>query len=386
MKKVLFSCQNAQELEDLILVATELKHKHNVTPVLYDVSRLMGKEFEDGLVKSFPVRYTGIRLFKESFKDLSALKKLTLSFVNALNLIRICLKERCSICVIGVPLLVYRLMGGLALGRLTTISYIRGIVAYSGDETSLSSKVYLRLRRLAKIRILNRVISDYFADIVVCIGRVTKDFIGSRGVREGDIKVIGSVFCDSRLEACKQPSVNQGVGKELVYLSSAFAAHGYEESQYAQTHLVLGILRFLNSKYSSDQFKFIVRKHPRESSSFYEEFQREGGLVDDAAGDASQSYSSDALFLSTLSTLIFELAYLGEKTALISNDFFVSEHGEWYAALGAKPVVEWEKLLDEHLSGGQTSRIQGFELDNIISTQHKGRVVSDFSNLILGAF
>ncbi len=382
MRKIVFSCQNNQELEDLSLVAVDLKANHNAIPVLYDVSGLMGEDFDPAVVGRFSIHYSGVEVFKKKFNELSAGKKLLVSLVNALNLLRVCLKERSRVCIIGVPLLVYRLASFLGLGQLTMISYIRGIIAQSGDETSLSSKLYRRFGWLC-VGPLKRIVSDYYADKVICIGRVTHDFVTSRRVPERNVKVVGSVYCDSRLEVGTGEKICKAEKKEIIFLSSAFAAHGYIDSQSAQTKLALNILEYLNSNFSPDEFRFVVRKHPRESADNYQEVERLGGVIDSGGLDAIVSYAANACFLSPVSTLLFELAYLGRSVALVADEHFLSRHAEWYSRLNASPMVDWRVLVLNIMRVDEAGKVYGFELNDIIDTKNKGRVVAEFSKLVM---
>lgn len=378
--KVLFSCQNSQELEDLSLVAQQLV-KDGIVPILYDLSKISGAKFQEEMVCRFPVVYPGIALFSDGFGNLSIGKKIITALLNAVNLVRLCVVLRCSVCVIGVPLLIYRLAGFLGFGRVRFISYIRGIIAQSGSETSLSSKVFGRVGWLC-IGPLKCVVSDYYADCVVCIGEVTRRFVEGRRVPAGNIKVLGSIYCDSRYLSVNNSVAFHGGRREFVFLSSAFAAHGYMDSQASQSELIVEILTYLKDNFSSEDFSFVVRKHPRERIEDYGYLLEMGAVVDDSGGDAFRSYSESACFISPISTLLFELAYLGRTAVLVSNPHFLEKHAEWYEKIDARPIVQWGEVVGSLMGHDDSTRIYGFDLDEVISTEHKGRVVERFSSLV----
>lgn len=379
--KVLFSCQNSQELEDLSLVAERLR-RDGFIPVLYDLSKVSGDDFRKEVVDTFPVVCQGISLFSESFRDLSVGKKVVVALVNAINLVRICVVLRCSTCVIGVPLLIYRLAGFLGFGRIRFVSYIRGIIAQSGDDTSSSSKIFRRISWLC-VGPLRRVVSDYYADCVVCIGEVTRRFVEERRVPKENVKVLGSIYCDSRF-LCDDEGQSRKGRREFVFLSSAFSAHGYQDSQISQSELIVNIFTYLKDNYSAEDFDFVVRKHPRERVEDYRGILEKGVRVDDSGGDAVRCYSKSACFISPISTLLFELAYLGRAAVLVSNSHFLARHAEWYEKINARPVVDWEGMLEYLMRHDPCPQAYGFDLDEVISTKNKGSVIESFSFLIAG--
>lgn len=380
MKKVFFSCQNAQELDDISLVALELKKKYGICPILYDISNVTGGKFSVHSVARFSGRYEGFRIFKREFKFLSPFQRMFVSFVNALWMLYLCYKNNVSVCVIGVPLLVYRFAGFFSFNHVRIVSYVRSVVVCSDNETSFSSNAYHRLRWICRGH-LSRVISDYYADLVLCVGESTKKFIISRGVPESKIKVIGSIFCDTKFIQGQSVFKASDFSSTIVFISSAFSVHGYVDSQSEQTKFIQDIGEYLRSTYSNYEYNFIVRMHPRESEEVYHFLDANSGICVDSSGcDAVNGYSEGALFLSPISTLLFELGYLGKFVALISNEFFLKKHAAWYSSLGIKPVIDWQNLISNYMSGRFARNYKNF--DGIISVQRRGRVVSDFSKIV----
>lgn len=382
MSHVIFSCQNNQELVDLSLIASKMKSEIGVIPILYNLHALTGYELDDDIVSKFEKQYDGINFFNKKFYELNPLYKIILSVVNALNMLRVIKREKVKLSIIGVPLLTFRILSLLSFGRIKQVSYIRGVIVKSGKNTSLSSKINYYFCFLSKCDFFNKLISDYYSNLVVCIGGATADFIKSRGVPEANICVIGSVYCDS----INEKRILQHKGKEIVYISSAFSLHGYSDTQYQQQELVIGIQSFIERKYG-DQIKFKVRVHPRESIDDYAKFIGRGGIVDTSENLKFDSYQKDnTLFLSTVSTLLFEVAYLGYKVEFISNEHFNSIFNDWYAALNVNPISNWESLIEHFVDSCNDNACASKKYDNVITDLNKGKVIDSIIKEISSRF
>src|SRR5690606_3016142 len=114
--------------------------------------------------------------------------------------------------------------------------------------------------------------------------------------------------------------------KVVVFVSSAFAAHGYADAQAAQTELI----RILRNEAVGARGGFIIRKHPREDDGIYSCHEDLIGIVDSSGCNPLTGYPRDSLFISTTSTLIFEMAYAGRCSRIVANDFFMQRFFRWY--------------------------------------------------------
>jgi hypothetical protein len=384
MRSVVFSCHNNQELIDLSEALVSLKEEGVEDIVFFDLSSFYGEYLDPELLNRFSKRHKAILSRRGRFKNMGAAGKLFFSILFAFQLLFVCRKYKSSTVVVGVPMLVYRLAGLFSFGRLFVMSYLRGIIIESPKEVSVSSRLYFILKKVALGR-AGRVISDYYADRVICIGDTTKDFVIGRSVPEANVVVLGSIYCDQRYSATlKLGSVHAKPVRQVVFISSALAAHGYVESQKSQTELIKAIYEAVCSCSGSFDVKFIVRQHPREDSAIYSEILEMGIDVDNSGLDSTVIYDSGTLFVSPLSTLLFELAYLGRRAMLVSNEALFTTHSAWYRGIKAEPVLKFEQGMHEYLCGGRVGYL-GFDLSQIISTKHRGDVMAFFKDHIIEA-
>lgn len=367
MNNFIVSCENDQELSDLTKVACRLSEK-NFNACFFDISPMLGVKSSSTLDRGcYYSVFKSFGLKGKKFKELSALSKLIVSLANAFVLVFLYYRNRAGFVLIGTPLLVYRLARIITFGNLKTVSVIRGLVAHSEEATSISSKVFMRLGRLGQARFFRSIFSDYYSHLVFCTGRITRDFLLTRGVPEKNLRVLGSIYCDSLGggEARSMPSAR----KLVVFVSSAFAFHGYEDAQKAQTEL----LRRAQKLSRDVGVSFLVRKHPRESVDIYSSEPDLLGCVDISNCDPLVGYPVDTLFISTTSTLIFELAYAGRKACIIADDFFLNRFLPWYKAVGISPIIQWDSLLNDYSRWGASNSIQ--DLSGVICIENKGFVL-----------
>lgn len=372
----MFSCENTQEFYDLNLLMSELYHEHKSRIIYFNLSKTTGVPTkENGSGDYWTKEYNSIRVFNNDLKQLSPLKKLITSLINALYLFYICIVNKVDRVVVGVPLLSFRMFRLLSTRRIKLISLIRSVIAQSEKNTSLSSKIFLKYGSINRFGWIKRLLSDYYADKVICVGETTRLFLLSRSVPDNNIKVIGSVYCDSKAEC-----INVTGEKIIVFISSAFEWHGDSEAQYAQTELIRNINNYLSVKYRGRAYKFFIRPHPREAGGTY---TKESDLVSfiDYRNDPISDYPSNTLYISVVSNMIFELNALGRQSRLISNEYFLEHLSRWCAAIGISPIVNWERVLDDYLLDNLKSEQKC--LDNVISKKYAGFVVSEISNEIL---
>ena len=365
MPRFILSCENKQELVDLIAIAQALRDTQGHDVEYFDITPLLaGGKGEWVDTPLFKRQWCAKAIQGQAFKEMPAGLKLLTSLINASYLVFLYYSRRADFLLVGTPLLTYRLARMLTFGNLRLVTYIRGIIAYSDENTSVSSRIFTRFSKLMRLRAFASIVSDYYSDFVICTGEVTARFIGSRGVPTENIHVAGSVYCDSLTgdEGHKDK-------KTVVFVSSAFTFHGYHDAQQAQTAMIRSISEHLAAQHP--QVGFVVRIHPREGLSCYDNGLAQ--FLDAAVGDPLTSYPSNALFISPISTLIFEMAYADRQSYLVADPFFVRRFNTWYKAVGVVPILDWRILIDNYVNGNAEQR-QDFT--NCISTRHKGNVVA----------
>lgn len=368
-KGFVFSCENDQEFTDLDKIAKKLT-AHGFNAAFFDVSPLLGRG--DWGAVSYKT-YKGVGIGK-NFKLLSAPSKMLLALVNALLLVRLYYKAKAGFLLIGTPLLVYRLARIITFGNLKTVSVIRGVIAHSEEGTSLSSKVFMRSGKLGRSRFFRSILSDYYSDLVLCTGEVTRNFLLSRGVPLENIKVVGSIYCDSLLEKKKPLAPEYPL---VVFVSSSFAFHGYFDAQAAQLKLIEDIKGAAHEA----GLDFIIRKHPRDSIEYYLPNPDLLQCIDQSGCDPLLGYPSRALFMSTASTLIFEMAYAGRNTCFVADEFFQNRFSPWYKAVGVSPAFDIRLVIDNYLEGGADHNKDCS--DKVISHDFKGGVLAQCVKEIL---
>lgn len=371
IKKFIVSCENSQELDDLRRLSAELEGR-GYKAQYFDIAPMLGSPSLVSQSK-FSTTFSGFGLSRQ-FKKLSVLAKLFIATINALLLVSVYYKSRSRFVLIGTPLLVYRVARIITFGHLKTVSLIRGVIAHSEASTSVSSRVFMKFGFLARSRALKSLLSDYDSSLVLCTGAVTRDFLFSRGVSKENIDVVGSVYCDSLDMSKSQKATVEPV---MVFVSSSFAFHGYDDAQSRQTELIAK----LKAVAERNGIKFIVRKHPRESIEFYNGESGLQGCIDDSISDPISSYPENTLFISTASTLIFEMAYAGRNASFVADDFFARRFAAWYSAVGMDPCRDLDRLASLYRQGERCN--VGGDLARVLELKYKGRVVSQSVTKIL---
>lgn len=366
MNRFIVSCENGQELSDLLEIAKSLED-YDFEAIYFDASSYLGVDKITSELACFSEVYASFSFFGKRFKSLSPWSKLFIAFLNSLKLIFLYYKYGVKFVLVGTPLLVYRLARILTFGNLKVVSLIRGVLVHSEKDTSLSSKVFMKLGWIGRSSILRAVISDYYSSLVFCTGKVSRDFLVGRGVPPENIRISGSIYCDSLVDDVERNLIGP---KVVVFVSSAFAAHGYADAQAAQTELI----RILRNEAAGARGGFIIRKHPREDEEIYSCHEDLIGIVDSSGCNPLTGYPCDSLFISTTSTLIFEMAYAGRRSRIVANDFFMQRFFRWYQGVGVDPVLDYKNLIRSYFRG---SEMNAQDLTGVISVEHQG-AVADF--------
>jgi hypothetical protein len=369
-----------QELDDLLVVAKEIKLRKGVV-VFFDISSVTGMCLSSSIQGQFDQVFVANNIYHSPFYKLTPIQKIIVSVENAFLLKSIMRRVNAARCITGVPLLVFRIARLVCGSNVFFISYIRGIIAKSTEKTSLSSGLYLKVRKLFGVRVAS-FFSDYSSDKVLCIGDVTRRFVIERSVPDKQVVTIGSIYCDS-ISLVPSRSLPEGKTKQIVFISSAFSFHGYHESQKAQFSLIGDVMRSIERVDANGAVDFVVRVHPREDLSSYKILKESNIRIDSDQKNPFVAYDDDALFVSPLSTLLFELAYIGKRTRLIASDYFLDSHSDWYRSLSVVPETDIDRVVTSYVSHSHSEYQIEFDLEQIISLKNKGRVLAEFLREVL---
>lgn len=363
--KAIITCENKQELDDLLYLIE--KSAGEIDPIYFDMSKTLGTSKLEGSER-VGTTIESLNPFSEKFKNLSPLKKIITSLINAILLAIIYKKYKSDVLISGTPLLTIRMAKIITLGKIKTAVIIRGIIAHSSNETSTSSNFFLKTKKFARTKIAKIIISDYYGDIVFCTGEVTKNFIKSRLVPEENIVVAGSLYCDRQPTAANKNNTE----KLIVFIPSALSFHGYHDAQQLQTKLIEDILQEFKSA-TQGLCKIQIRKHPRENIEIY---QSNPILIDhlDCTLPPINSYPENTLFISPISTLAFELAYQKKNSHIVTTAELQDKFCDWYSSMGVQNKFNWKELIEKYLNGEHIAPMR--EIEEIISTENRGMVAN----------
>jgi len=363
--KAIIACENKQELDDLIYLIK--KSSGEINPTYFDMSQLLGTPKLEGS-EFFTKNKKSINIFGDKFKNLSPLKKILSSIVNGVILAVEYKKTRSDILITGTPLLTLRVARIISFGKIKTAVLIRGVIAYSSSETSLSSMIFLKIKNLAKIGAIQRIVSDYYGDLVFCTGEITKNFIMSRLVPEENLIVAGSLYCD-RQDESQHPTRKEG--KCIVFISSALEFHGYRDAQDIQTKMIEELITEVEKIDPKKTCTIQVRKHPRENIEIYKKNKLIASHLDESLPPTSE-YPEDTLFISPISTLAFELAYQKRNSQILTTPELQDKFSEWYASMGIENKFNWREVIKQHINNERIRPMD--ESERVISTKFRGAV------------
>lgn len=381
MHSVIVACENAQEFSDLCDIARKLKRDGRTEVIFFDMAPVYGGKGFLHDAGCFDAVIRAKRVPGRPFGASSPIRKIVVASINAAWLAYHARKRHAGVVLTGVPLLIFRLARMLSFGGFRHVSYIRSIIADSGAATSVSSRVHLATKGIARSGTLRRILSDYVADTFLCVGETTRGFLLARGAPETSVVVVGSVSCDRMIDDMKQAPSPEPGSPVVVFITSAFLWHGNPTGHAAQLELLselAGLIAEKNATATGDRIRLIVRVHPRDDAAAYDSLATRFGCIEfDRFGpDFFARYPRGSIFLSAVSTLTVELARAGVDSRFVANAATLGQFGAWYEKneITPAPLAEIAAALSqpERLHAARPSE----QYANVIASV-RNRVVSE---------
>lgn len=337
-KRIIVSCENEQELQDLISVVSCLKSLTPTKTYYIDIINIAGGETTTAL-ECLPfdtiIRPNHKILFW--YKSPSKIKKIIGVIALSIYFQRISNKTQAKSIITGVPLVFFRSLTFRRNRTIKLFSIIRSIILISNRNTSLSSYIYWFIKKLNLRRGVENFFIDYNADHLFCIGQSTKDFLIHRGINPKKITISGSLYCQrlsNLFYKTKTPAISNK--KTIVFFTAAFLWHGDNKSHPYQLDLIKEIQQLIVEYNSNNKeniiIEFVLRKHPRDLSDY--------NSVESTSEKEYffTNYPQDTLYLSVISTLSLELSSIGLNCLFISSPYFQNKYNEWYKIQNIKPI------------------------------------------------
>ncbi|QBR74984.1 hypothetical protein [Microbacterium sediminis] len=242
----------------------------------------------------------------------------------------------------GFSMMKHRLAAWLT--RVPHAAYIRGVVFDPEVVVGISDKLrFGALRRLVP----RRIVATYWADAVLTIGELNRQFLRGRGLSDQAIHVVGPVWLDGSSSAERAGDAGDRGNRGTAYfVTGAWEAHGRSEEHEAQ----LRITRRLAGEWRGTK-RFALRVHPRDNYPYETDpaFARVE-LNRDLPGDFLTSLTADDVLITPLSTLAFEALHLGRTVVFYADPVATKAYFHMYERLGIDA-----RSIDEILDGDLSS-------------------------------
>lgn len=332
MKRIIVSCENAQELTTLNLIVSKLQ---DVDVVYFDTVSL----YEVDLLDRYPVGsrvQKCRRIFNKCLARINIFGKAVENFYVSWQLFNLIRREGCYTLVVGVPLFSHRIIKFIFREKLLLVTFLRSVIVGSEVESEFG------LRWSINNFFRKKGLIGYVSDICFCSGGVTERFMLSQGC--ANVHVVGPFDADLNMYNSKDNDFSLDSMKAVVFVTGAFSWHGDDSGHDSQIACLGDIERYCNF----NKVKLYVLSHPRSSQDEY----ACGEEVDVVSGGLStclslqEKYEGSVLFVSMFSTLSFELSYLGCFSYLVSTKDLYSKYGFWYDRVGVMPAFSFESIDD----------------------------------------
>lgn len=333
--RILVACENLQELEDLRLLAQDLKQKTAAEvyffalPLLYGASESAQFEGFDKLI--YPL---GSR--RGNVKFLPLAHKIYLGLMNALYLISLFYRHKIDLCLTGVPLMYTKIARVLSYKTLF-VAYVRSLLADDEHPTSSSEKIWYRLKLMPGHQLF-AALAPYQADYVLTIGERNKKTLVKKGLKPEQIFITGPLAVD-QIKVLAQRDLE---GNEIVFLMQAFNWHNDQASAQAQ-HAFL--LELVDRVRSHKGLWLRIRPHPRDLASLDSSLFQENILLDTSGTDFLQTLTDRSLVVSAVSTLNFEADYLGFAHCFFAMGAIQKRFASWYDSLAIQPLGSVDEVI-----------------------------------------
>lgn len=354
VKNVIVSCENAQELCSLIGILKGV----NARFFYFDVAGFYSS-VNVALPKSWTV-FRARQVFEGKFSELGLFKKYMNYIGFAVQLLLLIFRLRPVLLVVGVPLIFFRLQRFFSGGRVKVISVLRSVVFGSPPDARLSNFKRL-LMRLGLV--------GYSADVALCVGESTARFARSQSFDE--VLSVGPFDADAYLS--KHPACGYtypGDYDVLVFIGAAYSWHGDSDSELQQSVC----LSDLKAHCACLGKRFIYLEHPRGNladEASHEIDVMRGGMP--ACLDLIEAHKGRVYFVSMLSTMSFELSYLGFPCCFYVTDTFLGKYSFWYLAQHNVAFTDLSKI---DFGRGYV------DCGSVFESRHKGHVYEEASFVI----
>lgn len=221
-------------------------------------------------------------------------------FFSAINFLLFLRRNKVSK-IIGPPCL--RNRAAQHLFSVSFGSYMRAIHPDPSLATSLSDKIYFRARALG---LGWSFLNPYHATMHFVSSPLNRTFLTNRNIEESKIFEVGATW----LHGFNCPvKISTTSYSKIIYVTQSFASHNNllaHEEQVSAIAFFAGIAR-------KHDYKFIIRKHPRDMFNYSGMDCSLGEIEVDSVPAANfiESMDGSEVVISSFSTLAFELMQIG---------------------------------------------------------------------------
>jgi hypothetical protein len=268
-------------------------------------------------------KYCEIIFYKDIFRN---------NFLNKIaDLIRfqyIVLKNKPDCIYTGFSMIKHRLSSKIF--RIKHIAYIRGLLFDSNNHSGIGDK--LRYGKLSFF-FQNSIFNTYYADKIITISNINKNFMINRGINKDSIFLINPPWLVNIRKKKRKKEYNK-----IVFLTQAFEFHGFSTEHKSQiSFLEKHLIPFCKKQ----NFELIIRVHPRDCF-FYEKYNFE--VNKEKSIDFLKKLDSDFLIISPLSTFAFEAIFLNIKVVFYSTNILNKIYLDTYNTLNIKPIYRLSEI------------------------------------------
>lgn len=355
-KRIIVSCENPQEFFSLVSVLQGVSARI----VYFDVMRFYSSA--NVVIPNDWERIRARQVFRGRLSDLGFLEKLLNYIFFTIQLLFLIFWLRPALLVVGTPLIFFRLQRWFSIGGVKVVSILRSVVY--GPSSNVKVGCFNRFLMWSGL-------SGYSADFALCVGASTVNFARSQSF--GEVFAVGPFDADNLL--VKHPAYSlayPGDYDVLVFIGAAYSWHGDSESEEDQS-ICLSDLKEHCARLGK---RFIYLAHPRGAVSreIFSEFEvMQGGLP--VCLDLIRANHGRVYFISMLSTMSFELSYLGGACCFYVTDGFLCKYSSWYSVQSNRAFTE---LSEIDFSRGHVN------YDAVFETCYRGRVCDEASGIISG--
>jgi len=250
--------------------------------------------------------------------------------------------------VFGAPGLKSKLITFFA--RMPYIIYMRTVYVNSEHYPFISDKIYKFLSKRLRLRLFNA----YNADFCIVTNYVTKNYLIKRGVDESNVLISGPIWLDKYKRIGNR---NTGKFKRVIYITQAFYAHNLAEAQEGQKRAI----KHVRDESERKRLEFYLRVHPRDKSN-YNGYKKMPEDMEEFLAEVN----SDDLIISTLSTLAFELIWLGANVIFVKYDEIEDLYSRSYEFLNIKAYSVYELSYEESIHSENIFGKINFDVFNVL--------------------